>query len=435
LLLIAGAAGGIGAIFRTPLGGALFVVEVLYSDDLEAEALVPAVLSSVVAYSIFTSIFGEGELFAMASNYHLDARELPLFAAMALCCGIVGAFFLQVHHKFHAFAKALPLWPPLIALFGGGLVGLLSLAHPAALGSGYGWMQEALEPTGLIPGGWLGVGTLLLIAFVKVFATSISTSTGAAGGVFGPSVVIGGMVGGAFGLACHQLFPHVVAEPSSYMLVGMACFIGGVTSSPISTLIMACEMTGSYELLVPTMLAEVVTFTVIRNVTLYEEQVPTRRDSPAHGGEYVLDILQDLRVRDVFVESDVVVVPRSLPLSRLLRQASESSQVVFPVSGEDGEINGLVTLDTIKAYHYDEDIGMLAIAADCESAFVSVSRNDSLALALEKMAVAHYGQLPVVRSDEDKTILGLITYDDLLQSYSRELRLRRRGGDDLAAEA
>lgn len=428
LLLIAGAAGGIGAIFRTPLGGALFVVEVLYSDDLEADALVPALLSSVVAYSIFTSIFGEGELFSTVSSYRLDARELPLFAAMAICCGVVGVFFIQIHHKIAHYARSLTLWPPLIAAGGGLMVGLLSLVHPAALGAGYGWMQEALKPTGLIPLGWAGVGTLLLIALVKVIATGFSAGTGAAGGVFGPSVVIGGMVGGAFGLACHQLFPDVAAEPSSYMLVGMACFVGGVTSSPISTLIMACEMTGSYELLVPTMLAEVVAFMVIGKLTLYEQQVPTRRDSPAHGGEYVLDILQDLRVRDVFVESEVTVVPRSLPLSVLLRKASESSQVVFPVGGDAGEIVGLITLDTIKAYLYDEDVGMLAIAADCESPFVCVSGKDSLALALETMAVAHYGQLPVVRSDTDRTILGVISYDDLLQAYSRELSFRRSGG-------
>ncbi len=435
LLLIAGAAGGIGAIFRTPLGGALFVVEVLYRDDLEAEALVPSVLSSVVAYSLFTAIFGEGALFSVSPSYHLDWRELPLFALMAISCGIVGVVFVRFHHFVHDRVHRSKLWPPLLALPLGLGVGLLSLIHPSALGAGYGWMQEALEPTGLIATGWAGVATMLLIAAIKVVATSLSAGSGAAGGVFGPSVVIGGMVGGAFGLAFAEWAPDVVADPSSYMLVGMACFIGGVTSSPISTLIMSCEMTGSYELLVPTMLAEVVTVTLIRSSSLYREQAPTRRDSPAHGGEYVLDILQDLTVRDVFVPVEVTVVQRSLPLAVLLRQASESNQVVFPVSGEDGQPEGLVTLDTIKAYLYDEDVGMLAIAADCESPFVSVCVTDSLALALEKMAQSRYQQLPVLSHaispspEPNRTLIGLIAYDDLLQAYSRELALRRRGGD------
>ncbi len=429
LLLIAGAAGGIGAIFRTPFGGALFVVEVLYRDDFEAEALVPAVLSSVVAYSLFTSIFGEGVLFATVQNYQLDARELPLFVLMAICCGVVGVVFTGVHHRIAELSAKLPVKRPLRALGAGLVVGLLSLIHPSALGAGYGWMQEALEPTGLIGTGWVGARTMLLIVAVKVLATSVSTTSGASGGVFGPSVVMGGMVGGAFGLAFHELVPEVATEPSSYMLVGMACFVAGVTNCPISTLVMASEMTGSYELLVPTMLAQVVTYALTQRVQIYAQQVPTRRDSPAHGGEYVLDVLQDLHVKDVFVESDVTVVERSLPLAQLLRQASECSQFVFPVAGDDGKVQGLVTLDTIKAYLYDEDLGMLAIAADCESPLVSVTRDDSLALALERMAVSHYQQLPVI-DPEHEHVLGFISYDDLLQAYSSELSTRRGVGLD-----
>lgn len=427
LLLIAGAAGGIGAIFRTPFGGALFVVEVLYRDDFEAEALVPAVLSSVVAYALFTSIFGEAALFATVQHYQLDARELPLFILMAICCGVVGVIFSALHHRCAEIQAKIQLWTPWKAMAGGLLVGLMSLIHPSALGTGYGWMQEALEPTGLIGTGWAGARAMLLIAAIKVVATSISTTSGAPAGSFGPSIVIGGMVGGAFGLAFHELVPEIAAEPSSYMLVGMACFVAGVTKAPISTLVMASEMTRSYELLVPTMLAQVVTYALTQRVQLYSQQVPTRRDSPAHGGEYVLDVLQDLRVKDVVTETEVIVVERSLPLAQLLRHASECSQFVFPVVGEGGEPEGLVTLDTIKAYLYDEDVGMLAIAADCESPFVSVTQNDSLALALELMAVSHYQQLPVVDSKE-KRVIGFISYDDLLQAYSRELRQRRGAG-------
>lgn len=434
LLLVAGAAGGIGAIFRTPLGGALFVVEALYTDDLEVDALVPAVLSSVVAYSLFTTVFGQGQLFETAQTYQLDARELPLFVLMAICAGVVGFLFVGLHYRLSQWAQNLPVWPPLVALGAGLGVGLLSLVHPSALGAGYGWMQEALSPTGLIPLGWAGVGTLLLIAGVKVVATSLSSCSFAAGGVFGPSVVIGGMVGGAFGLAFHQIVPNIVQEPSSYMIVGMACFVGGVTSAPISTLVMASEMTGSYELLVPTMLAEVVTFTLIRKARLYTDQVPTRRDSPAHGGEYVLDILKDLKVERVFTRTEVSTVERSMPLPKLLRMSTETSQVVFPVEGEEGTPGGLVALETVRAFLYDEAMGMLAIAADCETPFVCLSTDDSLAVALERMATTHYQQLPVVDEAKPSRLVGLITYDDLLQAYSRELSYRKRGGVQLAEE-
>ena len=157
LLLIAGAAGGIGAIFRTPLGGALFVVEVLYIDDFEVDALVPSVLSSVVAYSLFTAIFGEGFLFAVPSSFSFDARELPIYFLMALMAGLVGVVFVSLHERVGVWSERWRVPIYMRALVGGLIVGALALVHPAALGAGYGWMQEALVPTGtglIPPGGW-----------------------------------------------------------------------------------------------------------------------------------------------------------------------------------------------------------------------------------------------------------------------------------------
>src|SRR5262249_36551110 len=150
-------------------------------------------------------------------------------------------------------------------------------------------------------------------------ATSLSVGSGGSGGVFGPSVLIGGMLGGAFGQAFNALAPNVVRQPGAFVVVGMACFVGGVAPAPISSLVMATEMTGSYDLLVPIMLAEAVTFVMMRRFTLYEKQLATRRDSPAHGGEYVLDLLQDLRV-DVAYQRDARIEPvsPSTPIETLL---------------------------------------------------------------------------------------------------------------------
>jgi len=426
LLLLAGAAGGIGAIFRTPLGGALFVVEVLYSDDLEADALVPAVLSSVVAYSLFTTLFGETQLFATPHLERLDPRELPVFVLMAIAVGVVGVFFVALNRRLVGWVGRLSYWPPLVALAAGAVVGLLSLIHPVVLGAGYGWVQEALLPQGHLPDGAAGAGILLLLALLKVFATGLVAATTAAGGTFGPSMAIGGLVGGAFGTFFHTIAPDVVTQPAAYVIVGMACFVGGVARAPLSTLVMASEMTGSYELLVPTMLAEVITYTLVRKWRLYPEQVPTRRDSPAHAGEYVLDVLEGLSVKDVLLPGPVRMVERAMPLATLLREATAGQQVVFPVVGADGRPEGMVTLETVRAYHYDEALGHLVLLADCESAFVCLEPDDSLAVALERMARGHYQQLPVFEAKGLGRPLGLISYDDLFQAYSRKLGLLRQ---------
>jgi CIC family chloride channel protein len=428
LLLLAGAAGGIGAIFRTPLGAALFVVEVLYKDDFEVDALVPTVLSSVVAYSVFTMLFGEGHIFATEPSYGFDPRQLPFYLLMAVGVALVGVIFIKVFYGMRDRVFA-PLRMPsyLKPMLGGLCVGLLALVMPQALGAGYGWLQEALLPRlELLPGGWAGVGMLAAIALLKVLTTGLSVSSGGSGGVFGPSVVIGGMVGGAFGLAFHQIAPSIVSQPGAFVIVGMAAFVGGVAHAPISSLVMASEMTGSYDLLVPIMLAEAVTFVMMRRWTLYEKQVPTRRDSPAHGAEYVLDVLQHVQVRDVFHESsEIVSVQASTPMSELLRHASGSPHTVFPIVAEDGRVQGVVTLETLRAFFFDEDVARVAIAADCSVPLVSVTPEDTLATALERFAVSHFPELPVVRSSGETTIVGLLGYEEVLEAYSAELVRRR----------
>jgi len=423
LLLVAGAAGGIGAIFRTPLGGALFVLEVLYRDDFEVDALVPAVLSSVVAYSVFTLVFGEGTIFLTANEYPFDPRQLPLYLLMAVGAALVGVLYVQLHHRLARMFAQLHIPYALKPGLAGLAVGAMALVVPQALGTGYGWIQEAIVPTGVFPVAWPGVLALLGIALAKTVSTCISVTSGSSGGVFGPSVVIGGMVGGAFGLAFHQLFPALVVDPGAFVIVGMACFVGGVCHAPISTLVMATEMTKGYDLLVPIMLAEVVTFALMRTSTIYPAQPATRRDSPAHGGEYVLDVLQDIRVRDAFTPGPAPVsVSPSMSLPELLRQASESTQAIFPVLGEDGKVQGVVPLETLRAFFYDEDIAKVAVAADCMMPLVAVSSEDTLATALARFASSHYRELPVI---DDDRVKGLLGYEELLQAYSAELVRRR----------
>ncbi|MEZ4224444.1 MAG: chloride channel protein [Polyangiaceae bacterium] len=435
LLLLAGAAGGISAIFRTPLGAALFVVEVLYRDDFEVDGLVPAVLSSVVAYSVFTMIFGADHLFRTAGHYDFDPRQLPLYLVMAFGAALVGVVFIRVFHGFRERVAGALHWPaPLKAFVGCGIVGLIALWVPQAFEVGYGWIQELLVPTGrFTPIGLTGAAMLFGYGALKIVTTTLTVGSGASAGVFGPSVVIGGFVGGAFGQAFHAWFPDVVTQPGAFVIVGMACFVGGVAHAPISTLVMASEMTGSYDLLVPIMLAEVVTVSLMQRTTLFPTQVLTRRDSPAHGAEYVLDLLSHVTVRDVYdSKATVEPVPANTPIQRLLRYATDADKAIFPVVAETGETLGLVTMETLRAFFFDEDIGRIAIAADCALPFISVRLDDTLAVALERFASSHYPELPVVREGGDE-IVGLLSYEEVLRAYSRELLRRKMGESETAA--
>ena len=227
----------------------------------------------------------------------------------------------------------------------------------------------------------------------------------------------------------------MVPQPGAFVIVGMACFFGGVAHVPIASLVMASEMTGSYDLLVPLMLAEVVTFTLLRRFTLYEKQVGTRRDSPAHGAEYVLDLLQHVRVGTVFDKQPVKPLPASTPLAEVLRVTTGCNQTVFPVVGPRGELSGIVTLDTVRAFFFDEEMGKLAIAADCAMPLVTVTQEDTLAVALERFASSHYPELPVVDSEGGGEIVGMLSYEQLLHTYSQELVRRRSGIDESGVES
>jgi chloride channel protein, CIC family len=169
------------------------------------------------------------------------------------------------------------------------------------LGGGYGAAQVAITGASWLPGGWREVQLLLLLGGVKIVATSLTVGSGGSAGDFGPSLVIGGLFGGAFGRGAQLIVDDPRIAPGAFALVGMATFYGGIAHVPLASLVMTCELTGSYDLLVPLMLAEGIAFVALRKRTLYEAQVPTRRDSPAHREELIFDVLRGVPVGEVVV--------------------------------------------------------------------------------------------------------------------------------------
>ena len=296
ILMIAGVAAGIAAVFRTPLGAALLAVEVLYRDDFESDALIPAVLASVVAYSVVISIYGESTLFAQPSRFPFVPRHLGFYAAMALAVSMVAAVFARTLEAVQTVTAQLPLprWArPAVGGLGLGIfaVPLILLVSWSVhlpgqglglLGGGYGAVQVAISGASWLPVGWSGVALLSGLCFAKIFASSLTIGTGGSAGDFAPSLVIGGLFGGAFGRALQLLFDDPQINPAAFALVGMGTFYGGLAHTPLSSLIIVCELAGSYDLLVPLMLAEGIAFVALRNRSLYHAQRATRRHSPHH---------------------------------------------------------------------------------------------------------------------------------------------------------
>ena len=299
ILLVAGLAAGMAAVFRTPLGAALLAVEVLHRDDFETDALVPSVLASVVAYSVFISFFGESTLFAHAAKYPFDPAHLPLYALLAVVVSLVASAFLAILRGVQSATERIPLPDWAKPAVGGLVLGVAAvpiimivgpqLGHEGMglgiLGGGYGAAQVAITGASWFPGGWRGVELLSLLGVAKIIATSLTVGTGGSAGDFGPSLVIGGIFGGAFGRAAQLLLHDPRIDPGAFALVGMGTFYGGLAHVPIASLVMVCELAGSYDLLVPLMLATGISFIALRHRSLYHAQRPSWRESPAHRDE------------------------------------------------------------------------------------------------------------------------------------------------------
>ena len=430
ILLAAGMAGGVGAIFRAPFAGALFASEILYRDaEFEGEVVMPSFLSSAVAYSVYCGFVGEfGTLFELGEGFEFDRlTELLPYTLLALCLVPSIALFTRFFYGAERQFARLPLPKPITAALGGLLCGGTAVLAwwlcgdelgLSTAGSGYGILQSTLD--GDISG-WGGVRLLAIIALAKIVATSCTIAAGGSGGVFGPSMVVGGTIGGAVGLVGQQL--GLVSHPASFCVVGMCGFFAGAAKTPISTIVMVTEMTGSYQLLLPAMWVCGLTFLATRRWSLYEKQVPHRALSPAHRGEYQVALLEEMTVADVFEPGEVETVPAATSLREIVGLLVDSKEDYFPVRDGAGLFVGVLSANDVRQFTFDREIYQLATAADVMTSPPLVVRpGDDLHRAMETLDSQLLDEVPVVAADDPHRILGRLRRRMIGRAYSRRLK-------------
>ncbi len=439
ILLVAGTGAGMAAVFRTPLGAALLAVEILHRDDFEADALVPSVLASVVSYSVFIAFFGEQTLFTHAPSYPFVPSHLPLYALLAVVISVGASAFLSTLHWVQDTTRTLPLPEWSKAGVGGLALGVFAtpiivLIGPhlgqagqglGILGGGYGAAQLAITGAEWFPLGWRGVELLALLAAVKTVATCLTVGSGGSAGDFGPSLVVGGILGGAFGRAAQLLLHDPRIDPGAFALVGMGTFYGGLAHVPIASLVMTCELAGSYDLLVPLMLAEGIAFVALRHRSLYHAQVATKRDSPAHRDDLIFDVLTGIRVTDVIVrDRPYATFTTRTPVGEVIQTAAQNAwQDVFPVLDEGGKLVGIVVSDILRTIAANPDLGQFAIAHDLMVPPVSVSDTDDLQRAVE--VILEHGLREIVVVGESGRIVGFLDEGEITRFYHDATASRR----------
>jgi CIC family chloride channel protein len=422
LMVIAGTGGGIGSIFRAPLGGALFATEVMYREpEFEYEGLIPAIISAVVAYSVYGFVYGWGAIFDTPHFLYHRPQNLILYLLFGVLAAGVGILYVRVFYGMRdKVFRRLPIKRHVIPAIGGLLLGGLAYIFPQVLGTGYGWVQLAIY-------GKLTLGVMLLFPFLKILATSLTIGSGGSGGVFAPSLVIGGMLGGAFGQIAQTVLPSWEIQPQAFIMVGMAGFFAGVAKVPISSLILVAEMTGSYGLLVPTMFVATIVFLVTGKTTIYEKQVAHRIESPAHRGEYLVDVLEEMKVKDCMKpKQSHQIVPEGLKLKELLKRVTTTDHEYFFTVDDQKKITGVVALDDLRRVMLDSHIDSLIVAKDLAvPTQVKITPDDNLTYALSLFTSSPVDELPVT-DDSTGALVGIIRKKDLIVAYNDEL-LRRKG--------
>ena len=434
-LLGCGAAAGIASVFNAPIAGIFFVLEILLR-DFSLRTFTPIVIASVFSAVCTQAILGENEaIFAVAADFNVGAftaAEIPNYLMLGVLCGLAAMAFIKALYWTEDVYARIKLHPILKPVTGAAILGLIGLGYilinrdrpgiPPFFSNGYPVIKELLSLDYYANGeaGALLLG-LIALCVMKMLATCLTIGSGGSGGVFAPSLLLGAGVGGAFGTLIQSLwFPD--ASPAHYALVGMAAVVAATTHAPLTAILIVYEITGSYKIILPLMLAAVISTIVsqlISRQSIYTLKLERRG---VHiGGLSDLTILRRLSVEDVPLVRAVLVHPDE-SAQRLLDLSEQQAVSDFVVVDEHDHYAGLVTAADLKeALLYREAIPLLQVNELQRSDLPTVASDDTLDLVLDKFSKYDVQSLAVLDEAKDGVVLGLITRDRLMRQYQRAL--------------
>lgn len=413
LLVACGAAAGIASAYNAPIGGALFVSEIILR-SLAMESFGPLVFASVVATLTIRQLLGASPLYEItvpAVQLHSN-WEIALYLALGGLAGVIAPAFLWSLRAGERLFEKLPGPSYLRLAAGGAAVGAIAVALPQVCGNGYGVINEILQGHYL----WQ---TLLIVLIFKWAATVATFGSGAVGGVFTPTLFVGAGVGTLFAAAAAPHWPGAPLVPSAFTLVGMGALLSATTHAPLMAILIVFEMTLDYQMILPLMLACVVAHYVSRRInpqSIYAESLRRK-------GEALFDSqLAAMRVADL-MKPDPPRVPEAAPFREVAQQFVKHPLVNLYVVDENGAFLGAVSLHDIKGYLDNEALANLVIARDLLHAdFPAVTPEVSFTEALAAFARHAAERLPVIASAGGRELIGSVSKNDLLLALAEQAR-------------
>ncbi len=419
-LVACGAAGGISATFNTPIGGVFFAMEIILGRFITPK-LGFVVISSVAADFISHIFLGDQPSFGVIPYSMVSYWEMIPYAVLGVLAALAAIAFIHALYKCEDIFNSLHIPEYLKPVIGGIGVGIIGLYSYDLLGVGYGdvyWASTMSVNQALL--GEIALQSLGILLVLKIVATSLTLGSGGSGGVFAPSLFIGAMLGGAFGAFAHQLFPSFVAPSGAYALVGMAAVFAGATRAPITSIIMLFEMTMDYTLILPLMIAVVISTIITRSLnreTIYTTKL-MRRGVDIHQLEESRP-MRTVTVGEVMTRNFPSVL-LTMSVSELVTKLRRSGHHGFPVvTGEGESFCGVVTLSDVEAAMSNGSPEGLTVGDIASKSVVVAYPDQYLHDVLVKFGSGDVGRIPVVDRDNPKHLLGVLRRHDIIRAYTK----------------
>ena len=431
-LVPAGCAAALAAAFNTPIAAVLFTLEEIMG-DLHATVLGSVVLSSATSWMVLHLVLGDDPLFHVAGYRLVHPGELGVYAVLGVVGGLGSVCFVKLLLGLRAWFLRLPKWTVWFQPVVGGLtVGLIGYFVPEVLGVGYNYVEKVLN-------GDIVLKLVVLLAVLKIVATAVCYASGNAGGIFGPSLFIGAMMGAAVGGVAQKLFPGYTAGPGAYALVGMGTAFAGVVRTPLTSVFMIFEITRDYTIIVPLMISNLIAYFIshkLQRQPIYEAlsaqegvHLPTAQ-SRSHA--------ERVQVRQAMRPAPAAVSP-DLTIAMVLHQMKDSALDAWPIADAGGLLAMVRSSDLEQAVDDGASNQRVAqiLGEDFESGPTTaediphVHPDHSLSLALEQMGTSGLNVLPVVSRANLRQLIGIIALDDILDAYG----VTKRGNSMERAES
>jgi CIC family chloride channel protein len=421
ILVACGVAAGIAGIFHAPLTGLAFAMEIVLA-EVSALSLLPVVLAAAVAAALAQALHGDSAIFAAPLELSVSSTDLLLCLGLGLACGLGAVLLTRGVGWMDRLGQRLNLGrlgaPALFGVF----VGLIGFFVPKALGDGYSLIHEVIA-------GDLSAGPFLLAGLfaAKLLASSISLGSGAPGGVFAPSLVLGALTGALFHRVIEPWIPgDQLASVGSFALAGMGGMVAGTLQAPLTGILLVMEVTGGYGASLALMATTVTSLLVARRFerwSIYMRVLAEAGDLLRPGTDQ--RILADVRVAEC-LDDAVLPVTEGMTLADLVRVARRTSRNHFPVLDEDGALVGMLELSSVRELLLDPELARVTLVGTVmQEGGARVSADATLAEALAQFDAANAWVLPVVEGDR---FLGLVSKSTLFGIYRNELRLQTQEG-------